>query len=255
EFVATSKVHVLELGNFSAKARYQPGYTPDVAAPSITITLYKVNGSSLEQLACTYNNAMVMSYRAGVEPGTAYKVRMTLNDTAPNISTFDVCITTPQDLCNLDIVNGGFERPEANFGLANFYPQNIVPGWRTNAIEDPTSSLYNEFFFGNATGIDGYMPYEGGQVIQVLSPDSGVTTPDNVRGVYQDLDSSEITQFKYSYAHAARGNATVLELFAGPPSGPFVLLEEHPGTLLWNFYEGTYNVPAGQNVTRFVFRS
>lgn len=255
EFVAASKVHVLELGNFSAKGRYQQGYTPDVVAPKITLTLYKVNGTSLEQLACTYNNAIVMSYRAEVEPGATYKVRMTLNDTAPNICTFDVCITTPQDLCNLDIVNGGFERPEANFGLGNFIPQNIVPGWRTNAIEDPTSSLYNEFFFGNASGIDGYMPYEGGQVIQTLSPDPAPTTLDNVRGVYQDLDSSEITQFKYSYAHATRGSNVTLELLAGPPSGPFVLLEQHPGILTWNFYEGTYNVPAGQNVTRFVFRS
>ncbi|MEZ0007973.1 hypothetical protein ABH942_003359, partial [Flavobacterium sp. 28YEA47A] len=255
EFVATSKVHVLELGNFSGKGSYQQGYTPDVVAPAITLTLYKVNGSALEQLACTYNNAIVMSYMAEVEPGATYKVRMTMNDSAPNICTFDVCITTPQDLCKLDIVNGSFERPEADFGMGNFYPQNIIPGWRTNAIEDTTSSLYNLFFFGNATGIDGYMPYEGGQVIQVLSPDSGSTTPDNVRGTYQDLDSSEITQFKYSYAHATRGNGDSLELFAGPPSGPFVLLEDHPGTLLWNFYEGTYNVPAGQTVTRFVFRS
>ncbi|MBC8644032.1 hypothetical protein H9W95_08155 [Flavobacterium lindanitolerans] len=126
EFVAASKVHVLELGNFSAKGRYQQGYTPDVVAPKITLTLYKVNGTSLEQLACTYNNAIVMSYRAEVEPGATYKVRMTLNDTAPNICTFDVCITTPQDLCNLDIVNGSFERPEADFGLGNFIPQNIV---------------------------------------------------------------------------------------------------------------------------------
>ncbi|MBC8644044.1 hypothetical protein H9W95_08225 [Flavobacterium lindanitolerans] len=99
------------------------------------------------------------------------------------------------------------------------------------------------------------MPYDGGQVIQVLQPDiEGPTTLDNVRGTYRDLDSSEITQFKYSYAHASR-SGIALELLAGPPSGPFVLLEQHPGTLIWNFYEGTYNVPAGQNVTRFVFRA
>ncbi|TPD69689.1 choice-of-anchor J domain-containing protein [Flavobacterium microcysteis] len=255
EFVASSKVHVLELGNFSAKGSYQGGYTPDVVAPSITLTLYKVNGSSLQQLACTYNNAIVMSYMAEVEPGATYKVRMTLNDTAPNICTFDVCITTPQNLCALDIVNGSFERPEADFGLGNFYPQNIIPGWRTNAIVDPTSSLYNEFFFGNATGIDGYMPYDGGQVVQTLSPDPAPTTLDNVKGIYQDLDSSEITQFKYGYAHATRGGNSSLELLAGPPAGPFVLLEQHPGSLRWNYYEGTYNVPAGQTVTRFVFRS
>ncbi|MBC8644033.1 hypothetical protein H9W95_08160 [Flavobacterium lindanitolerans] len=71
------------------------------------------------------------------------------------------------------------------------------------------------------------MPYEGGQVVQTLSPDPAPTTLDNVRGIYQDLDSSEITQFKYSYAHATRGSNVTLELLAGPPSGPFVLLEQH----------------------------
>lgn len=258
EFVATSKVHILELSNFSAKNRYQTGNNADQVSPKITLTLYKVGGTALEEMTCTYNNVIVMAYSTELEVGATYKVRATLNDIAPNSCTFDVCVTTPQDLCALDIVNGDFEKPEADFGLGNFYSQNMVPAWRNNFTEEDTE-LYTDFFFGNALGIDGYMPYEGGQVIQVLGADSDEpTNPDdliNVKGTYQDLDSSEISQFKYSYAHSARGSNSTLQLLAGPPAGPFVLLEEHLGTLSWNFYEDTYNVPAGQNVTRFIFRS
>ena len=258
EFVATSKVHVLELSNFSAKNRYQSGNNADEVSPKITLTLYKVGGTGLEEMVCTYNNVIVMAYSTELEVGATYKVRATLNDIAPNACTFDVCVTTPEDFCAMDIVNGGFERPEADFGLGNFYSQNMVPAWRSNFTEEDTE-LYTDFFFGNALGIDGYMPYEGGQVIQVLGPDSDEPTDPsdlvNVKGTFQDLDSSEITQFKYSYAHSARGSNSSLQLLAGPPSGPFVLVEDHLGTLSWNFYEGTYDVPAGQEVTRFVFRS
>ncbi|ALM47984.1 hypothetical protein AMR72_03220 [Flavobacterium psychrophilum] len=261
EFVAASKVHIVELGNFSAKHQYEAGNSADVTEPKITLTLYKVVGTTLQEMACTYNNVIVAAYSTELEVGATYKVRLTLSDTKPNLSTFDVCVKTPLDACKLDIVNGGFESPRAGAGgLGNFYSQNIVPGWRNNLLESDAPSLYETLYIQNGLGVDGFTTYEGGQMIQLMSPDTEQPLPDpndlvNIKGMFQDLDSSEITKFAYSFAHLSRAQDNSVQLYAGPPTGPFVLLEEHVGLMTWSHYEGTYNVPAGQNVTRFIFRS
>ncbi len=108
-------------------------------------------------------------------------------------------------------------------------------------------------------GLSGYTPYEGGQSIQIIGADSSEPTDPsdliNIKGVYQDFDSSEVIQYDYSFAHLARSNGTVVQLFAGPPGGPYELLVENAGTVSWSLLEGEYNVPAGQTVTRFIFRS
>lgn len=261
EFVAASKVHIVELGNFSAKHQYEAGNTADVVEPKITMTLYKVVGTGLQEMACTYNNVVVAAYSTEMEIGATYKVRLTLNATEANLSTFDVCVKTPLDACKLDIVNGGFESPKAGFGgLGNFYSQNIVPGWRNNLTETDSPELYETMYIQSGLGLDGFFPYEGGQMIQLMSPNSEMPLPDpsdlvNIKGMFQDVDSSETTKYGYSFAHLSRAQGNELQLYAGPPTGPFVLLEEHLGLMTWSHYEGTYSVPAGQNVTRFIFRS
>jgi len=79
----------------------------------------------------------------------------------------------------------------------------------------------------------------------------------NIKGLYKEFDTSETTVMDYSYAHAPRQvNGSTIQLYAGPPSGPFTLVDESVGTnLSWFFNQGSYVVPAGQNVTRFIFRS
>lgn len=254
EFTASSKVHIVQLGNFSAKNIYQNGTGDE---PKVGLTLYKVNGTDLEEMACTYNNVIIAAYSTELEVGATYKVRLTLNNNAA-FSTLDVCVTTPLDVCKLDIFNGSFEKPEAEFGMGNFFSQNVVPGWRNNLLATETS-LSETLFLENSLGLGGFAPYEGGQTIQLMTPDDTISDPAdpndlvNIRGMYQDLDSSEITKFAYSFAHLSL--ARTVEFFAGPPEGPFVKLEESLGSLNWSFHEGTYDVPAGQNVTRFIFRS
>ncbi|MNK77827.1 Fibronectin type III domain protein [compost metagenome] len=255
EFVAESKVHIVEISNFSAKDQYQAGNNADEVTPKVTLTLYKVNGSNLEEVTCTYNNVIVAAYSTELEVGATYKVRLTLNDTKPNACKFDVCVKTP-DACKLDIVNGGFERPITDFGLGGMISQNNVSGWRQNIVNDGV--IDEGMYIRVDVGFDGFMPYEEGQSIQLAGPyEQPLPDPNdlvNIRGMYQDLDSSEITKFAYSFAHIARGDDLTVQLYAGPPEGPFELLEERLGLMTWNFYEGVYNVPAGQNVTRFIFR-
>lgn len=254
EFQAASRVHQIELGDFSGDLNYTGGNPP---YPKVIMTLYKVVGTSLQEVSCAYNNAIVAAYTSELEVGATYKLRLTLDDTTPNSYTFNVCITTPADLCKLTSVNSSFESPEADTGgLSNFFTQRVVPGWRNNFSESDTS-LYEVFFFIDALNTMGLTPYEGGQSVQLITSEVDYDPSDlvNIKGTYQDFDSSEITKFDYSYAHAARGQDSYLQLYAGPPAGPFVLLEEHEGTIAWNLYEGEYTVPAGQNVTRFIFRS
>lgn len=254
EFQAASRVHQIELSNFSGDVNYSGGNPPH---PKVIMTLYKVNGTALEQVTCTYNNAIVAAYSTELEVGAVYKLRLTLDDALPNTYTFDVCVTTPEDLCKLNTVNSDFENPEAATGaLTNMYTQRVVPGWRNNFTESDTS-LYEVFFFIDALNTMGLTPYNGGQSVQLITSEVDYDPADmvNIKGTFQDFDSSEITKFDYSFAHAARSQDSYLQLYAGPPTGPFVLLEEHLGTIAWNFYEGEYNVPAGQNVTRFIFRS
>ena len=254
EFQAASKVHEIELSNFSGDLNYSGGNPPHAL---ITMTLYKVTGTTLQEVACTYNNVVVAAYSSELEVGATYKLRLTLNDVIPNAYTFDVCVTTPADPCKLNTFNSGFETPDAaTGGLTNFYTQRVVPGWRNNFTESDTS-LYEVFFFVDALNTMGLTPYEGGQSVQLITSEVAYDPSDlnDIKGTFQDFDSSEITKFDYSFAHAARSQDSYLQLYAGPPTGPFVLLEEHLGTIAWNFYEGQYSVPEGQNVTRFIFRS
>lgn len=253
-FEAASKVHIIELGNFSGDNQYSGYGNPPY--PKVVMTLYKVNGTALEQMSCTYNNAVVAAYTTELEIGAAYKVRLTLTDGSPNAYTFDVCVKTPLDPCSLDAVNGDLESPDAAIGgLTNFYTQRVVPGWRNNYPE--TEELHDVIFYIDALNAMGLTPYDGGQMIQLITSEEPQDPSDliNIKGLYQDFDSSEVTKYDYSYAHAARSQDSYMQLYAGPPSGPFVLLEEHLGEMGWHHYQGEYNVPEGQTVTRFIFRS
>lgn len=248
EFIATQTAHIIELNNFSGSYYINSGAP---AHPLITITLYKDNNGTLEQLACSDKNTMLAAYSSATEIGATYKVRLTLNSAAHNGYTFNICIKTPNNLCSIGTLNSGFEAPVATFGLlGNFYRENVVPTWRYNYPG------HDRVFYIDALS-GSIVPYEGNQCVQVLSPEDAYDPTDfvNVYGLYQDLDSSETVEYKYSYAQATRFPGLAVELFAGPPSGPFVLIEDNLSLANWQLISGTYAVPTGQNVTRFIFRS
>jgi hypothetical protein len=217
QFEATSKVHMITANNFSGDYYYANGEAPQ---PKFTMTLYKVVGATLQQMACTTNNAIVAAYSTELEIGATYKVRLTLNGTNPNVITFDVCVTTP-DACALNTVNPGFEDPsQGTGGFTEFTRQQVLLGWRSNFPN------WDEFFLVGPVNTFGVAPYEGGQYIQLLSSDVPQVPGDltNITGAYQDFDSSAITKFDYNFAHAGRSDGRIVQLFAGPPTGPFTLL-------------------------------
>lgn len=249
EFEATSTAHIVELIDFSGDYYASTGNPPH---PNVTLTLYHVDGTTLEEMSCSYNNAIVAAYSTATVVGDTYKIRLSLNTGASNKYTFSVCVKTPNDLCAIDAVNGSFENPTTVFGLLdNMTRYEVTSGWRYNMPD------WDSIFYFDAYNAEGVVAYDGTQVIQLLTPSNPYDPSDmvNIQGIYQDFDSSEVTQYNYSYAVSTRFQGNIIQAFAGPPSGPFVLLEEVPTTTGWQFIEGTYDVPAGQNTTRIIFRA
>ncbi len=251
DFVATSKIHNIELSDFSPGSYYASSYAG--IWPKIIMSLYEVqSGGVLVEKGCSENNSLVTMYSTELVVGNTYKIRLKLNDTTPNDKKFHICITTPNDLCNLDSFNYDFEKlvMQSVTGIPTILNARVIPGWRVNT--DAGQMYYQE-----GSNSPGVIPYSGGQCIQLVQDNASAWNPSdpNIKGLYKDFDTSEILQMDYSFASASRSNGTTLQLYAGPPSGPFTLVTEHlANSLVWQIISGKYMIPSGQNTTRFIFR-
>ncbi len=255
EFVATSKVHTVELSNFNPGSYYASSYTGSF--PSIVLSLYEVqtDGSLIEK-ACSENNSLVARYTSELIVGKTYKIRVKYVASEFVDKKFDICVSTPSDICDMDAFNYSFEKlPMQNLtGISTIIHSKVIPGWRTNTD-------WGTMFFHEASNSPGVIPYEGSQCVQLTQDGTAAWNPNdpNIKGLYKDFEtSSEILKVDYSFASASRvsGNGTTVELWAGPPSGPFTMLTEHnSSSLVWSLRTGTYTVPNGQTTTRFIFRT
>jgi gliding motility-associated-like protein len=253
DFTAESLVHIIEVSGFTGEFYYSNG---DIPYPEITLTLYKDNGGSLQEIACTYDKVMVTAYTSELIVGDNYKLRLTLNSSAPNDRRFNVCIKTPSDLCFVETVNGGFEEPALDYlsGVLSISRMQVVPGWRTNL------TTWNEgaIFIWEGLVAPGFEPYEGSQCVQLLTDLDDPTDPNDpdIKGYYRDFDTSEITLFDFSFAHLGRAAGNTVQLFAGPPGGPYTMVNENEAVVqAWTLVTGEYQVPQGQSTTRFIFRA
>ena len=134
-------------------------------------------------------------------------------------------------------------------GVTAIIDAKVVPGWRVN-------TTWGAIFFNEGSNSPGVIPYSGGQCVQLVHDNASTwnAADPNIKGLYKDFDTSEITKMDYSFASASRSSST-LQLYAGPPTGPFTLVtENYSNTLVWQLVQGNYVVPAGQTTTRFIFR-
>ncbi|WP_418639640.1 choice-of-anchor J domain-containing protein [Winogradskyella sp.] len=250
DFTAESLVHIIEVNGFTGNFYDTSG---DMPYPEVTMTLYKDNGGSLQEITCTYDKVLVAMYASELVVGENYKLRLTLNSSEPNDRRFQVCLRTPLDLCDVETVNGGFEEPAIDYlsgitSIANIQP---MPGWRT-------SIDWQSIFIWEGINAPGFDAYEGSQCVQLLSDENEAVDPNDldVKGYYRDFDTSEITLFDYSYAHLGRGDNSIVQLFAGSPDGPYTLVSQNLAEVqAWTLISGEYQVPEGQTVTRFIFRA
>ncbi len=255
DFTAESLVHIIEVNGFTGEFYYFDGAP---RFPNIAMTLYRDTGVTLEEIACTYDKIMVTMYSSELVVGDNYKLRLSLNTPDSSMYRFNVCIKTPQELCSVDTVNGGFETPALNFigGVSSIVTMEVVPGWRTNLT---TWGEDGAIFIWEGLGAPGFEPYEGSQCVQLLGDiddPADPNDPEDIRGYYKDFDTSETTLFDYSFAHLGRSEGNIVQLFAGPPGGPYTLVDENLAEVqAWTLVSGEYQIPVGQNATRFIFRA
>lgn len=253
EFIATSKVHTVELSNFNPGSYYTSSYQG--TWPKIMMSIYEVqpNGSLVEK-ACSDNNSLVTIYSSELVIGNTYKVRLKLDASTPNDKRFDICVSTPADICNMDAFNYDFEKLPMQYvtSVSTIIDARVIPGWRVNT--DWQTMFFQESTLGDGTA------YSGGQYLQLVQDGAAAWNPNdpNIKGMYKDFDTSEITVMDYSFASATRqanGTGTTVKLFAGPPSGPFTAIAtDHADSLIWDLIQGSYTIPNGQTTTRFIFR-
>jgi gliding motility-associated-like protein len=250
DFIATSKVHIVEISDLAPGSYYTSSYQG--TWPQLMLGLYEVQSNgTLVQISCSNNNSLVTMYTSELVVGRTYKIRVTLNNTLIIPKIFNICITTPTNLCDLDAFNYDLEKLPMQWitGVTAIIDAKVVPGWRVN-------TTWGAIYFNEGSNSPGVIPYSGGQCVQLVHDNASTwnAADPNIKGLYKDFDTSEITKMNYSFASASRSSSTV-ELFAGPPSGPFTLVtENYSNTLVWQLVQGNYVVPAGQQTTRFIFR-
>lgn len=251
DFVATSRVHYIEIKDLAPGSYYDSSY--EGPWPRIITSLYEeLTDGSLVEKGCSDNNSFTAIYSSELTVGTTYKIRLKLNDNIPNTKTFSICVTTPNDMCDINAFNYDFEKlpMQGVTGVPTIITHLVVPGWRVNTD-------WGTMFFTEGLNSIGHGPYSGGQNIQITSDPEEEWDPSdpNIKGLYKDFDTSEATEVDYSFASGSRAGGSAIQLYAGPPTGPFTLVvEDFTNEIQWKFISGTYTVPTGQTKTRFIFR-
>lgn len=159
------------------------------------------------------------------------------------IAELDGCVSEPADVtvtvedcgCVEMVTNGGFEQPVIN-ACWSVIPQSQVPEWRSG-------SGFGSFELWDAACM-GVPAHEGNQFAEM---------DQSLAPYYMDICTECAEIVNWGLAHRGRNGVDVMGLEAGPPGGPYVSLGTFTdGNAAWGYYTGTYTVPAGQNVTRFI---
>ncbi len=212
-------------------------FTPDPGqCPATTTTL---NVTILQPSASTINDTIPQggSYDGHTTAGTYIDTLVAANG-CDSIRTLNL-VVNPVD-CFIPTVNPSFETPLAPPGANWFFNDAVVPGWKTTE-PDHMIEVWSSGFLGVPA-------YDGNQFVEL-----NANAPS---GLYQDYNTPTPLTFNFSYAHRGRAGVDVAGVYAGPPSGPYTLLQTATdGNTAWGFHTGSYTVPAGQPVTRFIFQA
>ncbi|WP_165571692.1 choice-of-anchor J domain-containing protein, partial [Flavobacterium enshiense] len=243
QFRAINTAHTIDLLNFTFPTTPAPAGVPQ----PIALTLYSGTCGSLNQIACSLNNSITAT---GLTVNNVYLVRASIDAVTTNLNVkFDVCIKTPPPPangsalnCMINTVNPDFELPFVPGPALAFPNDNTVLGWRTTA-SDHAIEIWPD-------GYDGHRAYSGRQFIELNAYMAS--------GVYQDYATPTTTVFNYGFAHKGRMDPDTIILKVGPPGGPYVEIRRVTtgnGPTAWSYNTGSYTVPNGQPVTRFIFEA
>lgn len=134
------------------------------------------------------------------------------------------------------IINGGFEEDDLITSGWRPYDSSAIAGWETTASDNKIEIWYTGFLGVNAPD---------GRYLAELNANQP-------SALYQDIDSVPGERLTWSFYHRGRSGVDVMELRIGPPGGT-VVQEQFSTGQEWVKYDGLYEVPEGQTVTRFEF--
>ncbi|MBI35501.1 MAG: hypothetical protein CMP67_09085 [Flavobacteriales bacterium] len=135
------------------------------------------------------------------------------------------------------LINGDFEEP--NLGIFAFIYASAVPGWNTTASDNQIEFWYDGFL--------GAPAYSGNQFVELNANMSSA--------LYQDIPTTPNTKLMWGFAHRGRDAIDQMDFEVGPPDGPYEKIGTFSDGPTWKFYSGIYEVPDGQNLTRFYYTS
>jgi uncharacterized repeat protein (TIGR01451 family) len=191
-------------------------------------------------------------------------------DTTNNgeVEDYKVNITLPPiTSCSVGLLNGGFEQPNIpligngppallqDFGGNRIvsYIENDVPLWGTIANNPNASSSFDyrnaiELWKGSQNYYPAIKPFEGNQFAEINANTDG--------RLYQDFALPAGSEVRWQVAHHGRDGSDTMAVSLGAPDneiqqGSFYVT---PNTE-WRVYSGTYNVPGGQDITRFSLKA
>jgi Flp pilus assembly pilin Flp len=134
------------------------------------------------------------------------------------------------------LVNGSFEDDALITSGWRAYNSSAITGWETTAGDQKIEIWYTGF-------------------LRVPAPDGRYLAELNANqpsALYQDIDSVPGERLTWSFYHRGRSGVDTMELRIGPP-GATLSLEQFSTGREWVKYDGIYEVPKGQTVTRFEF--
>ncbi|MFE0426803.1 isopeptide-forming domain-containing fimbrial protein, partial [Streptomyces sp. NPDC058953] len=153
-------------------------------------------------------------------------------------------MATPPVPLRVALVNGSFESPVVT-DMA-FLPDasqtqvpGRVPGWRTTASDHMIEVWHS--------GFQGVPSADGAQFAELNA--------NEVSTLYQDLPTTPGTKLYWRLYHRGRQGRDTMALDIGAPGAAVEQRRFTDGNTAWGRYTGVYTVPAGQNLTRFAFRS
>lgn len=150
--------------------------------------------------------------------------------------------------CIIKTINASFEEPGLSDDIGNLsITTDLVPGWTTTS-DDKLIEIWKN-------GFNGVPAYEGNYFIELNA--------EQVSGIYQDFDTSINKFFTISFAHRGRDGVDVCKVSAGPTEGDGIytgtgyteIMTASDDNISWGVHTKTYQVPADQNKTRFIFEA
>lgn len=153
-----------------------------------------------------------------------------LDDDGDGISDIEECFAVPP----VQLANSSFEAPAM---ASQFLDHALVPGWSTTA-----SDGIIEMF---STGMHDVNAADGTQFTECNANEPAM--------IYQDAVTIPGTTLRWAFYHQGRFGADTLQLWMGAPSAMVLQRSFTSDAGSWTLYTGTYEVPAGQTLTRYAY--